>query len=231
MPSKLIADVFFTDEYLPHSRVNVHNTPYAEIFHLETDVKMDDESTRHAASKRNPNRPAVFNALKGTEGGTPDTHLALHVTPTAQPLTEGCLHQIHPRKPETQELEEGSSIESAQHAEEQPNTSPTTIGGPKHRRICAACGEATTFKGTSTAREAGHTRATHIAGKLEGRSRFAMMAVLNELPGIRITFEVNHVKAQKYSDEDGPAEDKNNRRATNRCFKYIESKDDSRYRK
>ncbi|KAI8306883.1 hypothetical protein K4K61_004044 [Colletotrichum sp. SAR11_59] len=162
MPSKLIADVFFTDEYLPHSRVNVHNTPYAEIFHLETDVKMDDESTRHAASKRNPNRPAVFNALKGTEGGTPDTHLALH---------------------------------------------------------------------TSTAREAGHTRATHIAGKLEGRSRFAMMAVLNELPGIRITFEVNHVKAQKYSDEDGPAEDKNNRRATNRCFKYIESKDDSRYRK
>ncbi|KAI8189340.1 hypothetical protein K4K51_004879 [Colletotrichum sp. SAR 10_75] len=160
MPSKLITHVLFTDEYLPHSRRSVHNAPYAEIFHIETDVKMDDESTRHAAFKQNPNHPAVFNALKGTESGTSDTLL------------------------------------------------------------------------TSTAREAGHTRATHLAGKLEGRSiRFAMMAVLNELPGIRITIEVNHVKAQKYSDEDGPAEDKNNRRATNRCSKYIESKDDSRYRK
>ncbi|KAJ0346375.1 hypothetical protein COL26b_003604 [Colletotrichum chrysophilum] len=53
------------------------------------------------------------------------------------------------------------------------------------------------------------------------------MAVLNELPGIKVTIEVNDVKAQEYNDEDGPAEDKNNRRATNRCFKYIESKDDS----
>ncbi|KAJ0358254.1 hypothetical protein COL154_009319 [Colletotrichum chrysophilum] len=37
------------------------------------------------------------------------------------------------------------------------------------------------------------------------------MAVLNELSGVKVTIEVNHVKAQEYSDEDGPAEDKNNR--------------------
>ncbi|KAF5491989.1 hypothetical protein CGCS363_v010897 [Colletotrichum siamense] len=53
-----------------------------------------------------------------------DTDAARSLLPAPAGISQA---RQSPGKPETQELEEGSSIESAQPAAEQPNTSPTTI--------------------------------------------------------------------------------------------------------
>ncbi|KAF9877824.1 hypothetical protein CkaCkLH20_04959 [Colletotrichum karsti] len=53
------------------------------------------------------------------------------------------------------------------------------------------------------------------------------MAVIHELPGIKVTVEVNALKAQEYDDPDGAAEDKNRANARHRSFRCIESKDDA----
>lgn len=55
----------------------MYNAPYAGIFHLDTNVKMNDESTRHAAFKQNASGPSFVNMPEGIDCGTSDTHLAL----------------------------------------------------------------------------------------------------------------------------------------------------------
>ncbi|KAL0940926.1 uncharacterized protein CTRU02_203689 [Colletotrichum truncatum] len=53
------------------------------------------------------------------------------------------------------------------------------------------------------------------------------MAIIGELPGVKITIEVNGLNAQEYEDQDGPTEDKNPRRAQRRSYKYVESHDNA----
>lgn len=52
------------------------------------------------------------------------------------------------------------------------------------------------------------------------------MAVCSDIPGLTVKVKVAGNDAIEYDDEDGPQEDKNEKKARKRVFKYVESKDD-----
>lgn len=53
------------------------------------------------------------------------------------------------------------------------------------------------------------------------------MAIIRELPGVKVTVEVDGQEALEYDDPDGLESDHNRKNSRWRAFKYVESKDDT----
>lgn len=58
---------------------------------------------------------------------------------------------------------------------------------------------------------------------------YVRMAVITEIPGVKVTVEVDGVLSQEYEDADGPSSDKSRKKPKYKCYKYIQSSDDAHF--